>query len=131
MSGRYKVMCCCECCISAKSIHSSLLSWRDHYLRKLNNLIQNSQDIRSGEKDNRLFETYKFLLYHMGAIYMQQQLTCPWLKCVHIHHPNMHYHIGNLCCVVLIIAHVLIFQTNNDIHIIPTHILQYVFIFIT
>ena len=30
---RYKVMCGCECCISAKSIHSSLLSWRDRYLK--------------------------------------------------------------------------------------------------
>ena len=26
MSARYKIMCGCECCISAKSIHSSLLS---------------------------------------------------------------------------------------------------------
>ena len=33
MSARYKVMCGCECCISAKSIHSSLLSWRDRYLK--------------------------------------------------------------------------------------------------
>ena len=32
MSARYKVMCGCECCISAKSIISSLLSWRDRYL---------------------------------------------------------------------------------------------------
>ena len=30
-SARYKVMCGCECCICAKSIHSSLLSWRDRY----------------------------------------------------------------------------------------------------
>ena len=29
MSARYNIMCGCECCISAKSIHSSLLSWRD------------------------------------------------------------------------------------------------------
>ena len=34
MSARYKIMCGCECCISAKSIHSSLLSWRDRYLKK-------------------------------------------------------------------------------------------------
>ena len=34
MSERYKVMCGCDCCISAKSIHSSLLSWRDRYLKK-------------------------------------------------------------------------------------------------
>ena len=33
MSARYKIMCGCECCISAKSIHSSLLSWRDRYLK--------------------------------------------------------------------------------------------------
>ena len=28
-TSRYKVLCVCECCISSKSIHSSLLSWRD------------------------------------------------------------------------------------------------------
>ena len=33
ISARYKVMCGCECCISAKSIHSSLISWRDRYLK--------------------------------------------------------------------------------------------------
>ena len=42
MSARYKVMCGCECCISAKIIHSSLLSWRDRYLKKLKDKIQNS-----------------------------------------------------------------------------------------
>ena len=33
MSTRYKIMCGCECCIYAKSIHSSLLSWHDRYLK--------------------------------------------------------------------------------------------------
>ena len=33
MSARYKIMCGCECCISDQSIHSSLLSWRDRYLK--------------------------------------------------------------------------------------------------
>ena len=33
ISARYKIMCGCECCISAKSIHSSLISWRDRYLK--------------------------------------------------------------------------------------------------
>ena len=33
MAARYKVMCGCECCISAKSVNSSLLSWRDRYLK--------------------------------------------------------------------------------------------------
>ena len=35
ISARYKIMCGCESCISAKSIHYSLLSWRDRYLKKL------------------------------------------------------------------------------------------------
>ena len=55
MSERHKVMCGLECCIYAKSIHSSLLSWRDLYLRKLNYLSQNAQNRRSGEKSNNLF----------------------------------------------------------------------------
>ena len=33
MSAHYKIMCACECSISAKSIHSSFLSWRDRYLK--------------------------------------------------------------------------------------------------
>ena len=33
MSARYKIMCFCECFISAKSIYSSLLSCLDRYLK--------------------------------------------------------------------------------------------------
>ena len=33
MSARYKIMCGCGCCISAKSIHSLLLSWHDRYFK--------------------------------------------------------------------------------------------------
>ena len=58
-SARYKIMCGCECCISAKSIHSSLLSWRDRYLEKLKDKIQNAQSRRSGEKEHSIYETYK------------------------------------------------------------------------
>ena len=59
MSSRYKVTCGCEFCISAKSIHSSLLSWRDRYLGKLKDKSQNSQSRRSGEKAHHICETYK------------------------------------------------------------------------
>ena len=34
MSARYEVMCGFECCIYYKSIQSSLLSWRERYLKK-------------------------------------------------------------------------------------------------
>ena len=33
ITARCKVMCGCECCISAKIIHSSFLYWRDRYLK--------------------------------------------------------------------------------------------------
>ena len=49
MSASYKIMCGCKCYISAKSIHSSLLSWRDRYLKKLKDQSQNAQSRRSGE----------------------------------------------------------------------------------
>ena len=52
-------MCGCECCISAKRIHSSLLSWRDRYLKKLKDQSQNAQSIRSGEKAYHIYKTHK------------------------------------------------------------------------
>ena len=55
----------------------------------------------------------------MSVVYMQQQLKITWLQCVHIHHPNMHFHTGNVCFVVVLISHELIFHTNNNIVIIP------------
>ena len=33
ISACYNIMSGCECCISAKIIHSPLLSWRDRYLK--------------------------------------------------------------------------------------------------
>ena len=51
-------MCGCECCISDKSIHSSLLSWRDRYLKKLNDQSQNAQFRMYGEKSHHIYETY-------------------------------------------------------------------------
>ena len=66
MSSRYKVMCGCKCCISAKSIHSSLLSWSDSYFKKLKDLRQNAQNRRSGEKANHIYETYKNTVMRHG-----------------------------------------------------------------
>ena len=51
-------MCGCGYCISAKSIHSSLLSWSDRYLEKLKDQNKNSHNRRSGEKLNFIYETY-------------------------------------------------------------------------
>ena len=59
MSAHYKVMCGYECRISAKSIHSSLLSWCDRDLEKLKDKSQSAQSRRSGEKAHHIYETYK------------------------------------------------------------------------
>ena len=58
MSARYKIICGCECCIYDKSIHSSLLSWRDRYLKKLRDQSQNAQSRRSVEKEYHIYTTY-------------------------------------------------------------------------
>ena len=50
--ARYNIMRGCECCIFAKSIHSSLLSWNDRYLEKLKDQSQNAQS-------NHIYTTYK------------------------------------------------------------------------
>ena len=59
MSAQYKVMYGCECCISDKNIHSSLLSWSDRYLEKLKYQSQNAKSRSSGEKEHHIYETYK------------------------------------------------------------------------
>ena len=60
----------------------------------------------------------------MSDVTMQQHLTWPWIQSVNIHNPNMHWHTGNVCCVVVTIDHILKFQDKNQISIIPTHLLQ-------
>ena len=70
MSACYKIMCGCECCISAKSIHSSLLSWRDRYLKRLKDESQNAQSRRSGERAHQIYTTYKnTVMPHGNHIY--------------------------------------------------------------
>ena len=79
-------MCGYECCISAKSIHSSLLSCRDRYLEKLKDQSQNNQNRRSGEKAHDIYETYKnTVMPHGRHIYskasdMAQATMCAYSK---------------------------------------------------
>ena len=60
-------MCGCECFIYAKSIHSSLLSWGDRYLKKIKDKIQRDQNRRSGEKAHHIYETYKNTVIPHGS----------------------------------------------------------------
>ena len=82
VSAQYKVMCGCECYISAKSIHSSFLSWRVRYLKMLKYQIQNAQNRSSSEKSHHIYETFKnTLMTHGRHIYaktsdMAQDTIC-------------------------------------------------------
>ena len=65
-------MCGCEYCISAKSLHSSLLSWRDRYLIKLKDKSQHSQSRRSGEKSHHIYNIYiNTVMPHGHHIYLK------------------------------------------------------------
>ena len=70
MADQYKVLCGCECCTYVKSIHLSLLIWRDFHSKHLKDRSNNAQNRRSGELSSRLFETYKnYLRTHGCHIY--------------------------------------------------------------
>ena len=58
MSDFYKVMCGCECCISAKKKHFYLLTRRGYQTKQPKDQTPNAQKIRSGEIASRIFETY-------------------------------------------------------------------------
>ena len=79
----------CKCCISSKSIHSSLLLWRDWYLKKLKYQSQNDQNRRSGEKANSIYETYKnTVMPHGSHIYakvfdMEKATMCEYPQSDH------------------------------------------------
>ena len=89
MSARYKVMCSCECCISDKIIHLSLLSWRDRYLEKLKDQSHNDQNRSSSEKSHHIYETYKNTgMSHGRHIYakaydMSQATMCAYTQSGH------------------------------------------------
>ena len=61
MSVRHRLMCGCECHISAKNIHLSLLTLRDHYLKKLKYQGQNSHNRRSGEMKSLIFKPIRIM----------------------------------------------------------------------
>ena len=90
MLSRYKVICGCDCCISAKSVHSSLLSWQYCHFKKLDYLNQNSQNRRSGEKSNLIYETYKNTFMPHGChIYVKEfdvekEKMCAYLQSDHV-----------------------------------------------
>ena len=54
MLAQHKVMCGCECCIYAKNIHPSLISWSGSYLKKFKYKGQNYQNRKYDEKSHHI-----------------------------------------------------------------------------
>ena len=123
MSAYYKVMCSCECCISVKIMHSSLLSWWYYYLKNSNTKAKTHKTEGLDKLTIISLINIKTMWWHMFFTDIKQHLI--WT------HHIMHYHTGNVCCVLVPITHVLISQAKNHISIIKAHVLQYMFMFIT
>ena len=58
-SKKHKTMCGCEVCITANSMHSSLLAWRKRIITKLQNSANNAANRRSGRQMQTRFESYR------------------------------------------------------------------------
>ena len=99
--------------------------------KKLKDISQNSQNRRSGEKENRIYETYKIQWWHMDIIFMQMHLIWQRQKCVHILSIIMHWHTVNVYRDDVLTVHVSICLTKKQIISIHTQHPQYCFTFIT
>ena len=112
MSALYKIMCGCECCIYDKSIHSSLLSWRDRYLKK--SMIKYKTLKAKGLVRKHI--TYIYInrkWSHVGVIFMPKHLIRQMQQCAFILILIMHFHTGNLYCGDVPTVIVLIFLTKK------------------
>ena len=106
MNSRYKVMCGCECCISAKSMHSSLLTWRDRHLKDLKDRSNNEQNRRSGELSICILKSIRIMYDLMVVIFTIPLQTWPRKQCVPVILDIIGYRAGNMCYVVVIISQV-------------------------
>ena len=85
-------MCGCECCISAKSIHSLLLSWRDRYLKKLKDLIKILKTEGLGKEKITYMKHIKIKSCHMPhghhiyakSHYMAKATMCAYSQSDHV-----------------------------------------------
>ena len=130
MSSRYKVMHGCECCISSKSMHSSLLSWRDHYFK---NSRISAKIIKTEGLGKSKFTYIQIIKYSHAtwATYLCQSIRhVKKQQCVKTHIKIMYYHTGNFYCDVLPNVLAEIFLTRKQMISISTPVLQFVFTFI-
>ena len=77
-------MCGCECCISAKIIHSSLMSWSDFHLKNSRISAKMLKIEGPGKKKISIYETYKnTVMPHGRHIYAKAYDTAKESICVY------------------------------------------------
>ena len=103
MLAQYKVMWGCECCISAKSIHFSLLSWRNRYFFYFKIKAKMLKTEGLVKKHITYMRHIKIQSCHMDVIFMPKHLIWHKLQFAHILSLIMHWHNGNLYCGVVLI----------------------------
>ena len=120
-------MCGCECSISTKIMHSSLLSWRERFLKNLRiKVVMRKTESLVKWKIFYLIHI-KIMSRHMVSICFKQYLIWRGQQFVHIHHKIMRHHIRNVSCVVVCNVHGSIFQVKIQIITIQILALSYVF----
>ena len=93
-------MCGCECCISSKIMHSSLISWRDRYLKKLKDIKMLKTEGPS-KKKICIYETYKnTVMPHGRHIYTRAYDTAKATMCAYSqsYHALQHWKYVLRCC---------------------------------
>ena len=110
-------MCSCECCITDNSIKYSLLKRCDCHLKQLKEQSHNEKDIRYGEIESRIFETFNnFVIPHGYHIYntyedMDMETMCPCPSTI------MGWCTGNVCYVVVKYDQLLSYPVSRQIKI--------------
>ena len=94
-------MCDCKCSISAKVIHSSLLSWRDFYLKKLRISAKILKTEGLGKNKICIYETYKnTVMPHGRHIYAKSYAMAKETMCAYSQpdHELPHWKCVLRCC---------------------------------
>ena len=83
------------------NVYSSLLCWRDRYLKRLKYQIQNAQIRRSGENSHHMYENYKnTVMPHGSNIYAKAYDMTKSAMCTYPHpdHALPHRKCVLRCC---------------------------------
>ena len=124
MSAQYKVMCGYECCISAKCVHSSLISWRHRYLKKLKYQSKKIKAEDLVKKHITDMKHTKIQWCHIDVIFIPKHMIWYKLQCAHILSLIMHFHTINVYCGSVLTFRVSIFLRHNTINTV-SHLSHY------